>query len=626
VNIGANTYAVIESKSWDINISGPDANKELYVSFEIDLNIGELTLDPSKIYGSISLDRFDDKHIFEYDASNRIIFAKLIATNDSGPFLFSTTRYKYDALGQMISREVKSQGQVLDDSTFIYEQGNPVLEYDDVGRLERASLYAQNLDLLLATDDLDFDGTSQTAETVWVLSDYQGTVTGLYVSADRYKRVSYDDYGRPHNTTSSILDETHLNETHLYHIVRFGYLGMYYDIDTYLYSDGTRPYDSTSGRYLTASGLGSGVNYVYSFANNTPVDRTTAAVSFGRNSSIPSYWSGFDIGTYAAQNAQGIRDAGDYLASSYRRTFNRIADNGGGFFFAFHAEIGAKQINFGASILSIFADPNGFLDGIYERGAEYYRAGGGGINGSFLAFRGTLGLTGIEEAISGVDILTGEALNGDERFDRGMFGVSAALTLAGSPGLFASGRSLLAQAGKIGPKINLVPPSLSTNFSKLSNRVAQTVGKWQNGPSSGRYLDPKSVSDFTLAERLDLQTKYQSLINVLQRGVDVPMPRGAVSWKMMGEITVATGKEVGLIRVGKVRVLRMGTYDGIDLSDATRVIAHTHPSGNLRFSGVLGGADGDIPMFRLYQPKQHSSGLVAPDGTFKRLPIPRDKS
>lgn len=255
---------------------------------------------------------------------------------------------------------------------------------------------------------------------------------------------------------------------------------MYYDIDTYLYSDGIRPYDSTSGRYLTASGLGSGVNYVYSFANNTPVDRTTAAVSFGCNSSIPSSWSGFDIGAYAAQNAHGIRDAGDYLASSYRRMFNRIADNGGGFFFAFHAEIGAKQINFGASIPSIFADPNGFVDGIYERGAEYYRAGGGGINGSVLAVSGTLGLTGIAESILGVDILTGEALNGDERFDLGMIGVSAALTLAGSPGLSASGRSLLMQATKIGPKINLVPQSLATNFSKLTNRVAQTVAKWQN--------------------------------------------------------------------------------------------------------------------------------------------------
>lgn len=255
---------------------------------------------------------------------------------------------------------------------------------------------------------------------------------------------------------------------------------MYYDIEVYLYSDGTRSYDSTSGLYLTASGFGSGVNYVYSFANNTPVDRTTAAVSFGRNSSVPFYWSGFDFGAQASQNAQWIRGTGDYFASKHRNFFHWVSRETGSFDAAFTAEYGAKVINFGAGLLSLLADPRGFLEGIYHHGAEYNRAGGGGINGSILAVSGTLGLTGIAESIWGVDILTAEALYGDERFDRGMYGVSAAMTLAGSPGLSASGRSLLMQAGKMGPKINLVPKSLATNFSKLSNRVAQTVGKRQN--------------------------------------------------------------------------------------------------------------------------------------------------
>ena len=164
---------------------------------------------------------------------------------------------------------------------------------------------------------------------------------------------------------------------------------MYYDIDTYLYSDGTRPYDSTSGRYLTASSLGSGVNYVYSFANNTPVDRTTAAVSFGRNSSVPSYWSGFDFGAQASQNAQWIRDMGDYFASKHRNFFHSVSRETGSFDAAFTAEYGAKVINFGAAVLSILADPRGFLEGIYQHGAEYNRAGGGVVTGritiAFLA-------------------------------------------------------------------------------------------------------------------------------------------------------------------------------------------------------------------------------------------------
>jgi len=142
-------------------------------------------------------------------------------------------------------------------------------------------------------------------------------------------------------------------------------------------------------------------------------------------------------------------------------------------------------------------------------------------------------------------------------------------------------------------------------------------------PSKGRYLDPKSVSDFSLSERLDLRARHQSLINFLERGQDVVMPSGSASSKLLGEITAATGREVGLIRVDGKRILRMGSVDGIDMSDASRVISHTHPSGDLRFSGVLGGVDGDIPMFRLYQPRQLSSGLIAPDGTFTRLSIPR---
>lgn len=102
------------------------------------------------------------------------------------------------------------------------------------------------------------------------------------------------------------------------------------------------------------------------------------------------------------------------------------------------------------------------------------------------------------------------------------------------------------------------------------------------------------------------------------------MQPGTVISQLMGELTVASGREVGLIRIGNQRVLRLGWADGIDLSDAKRVIAHTHPSGDLRFSGQLGGLDGDIPMFRLNQPRQRSSVLIAPDGSAVRLPIPRE--
>jgi hypothetical protein len=295
VKIAENTYAVVEPETWDLTI--PSAQHDFYFQFKLELNVTEIEAS-FRVFGSLSLDRYDVKHVYQYDAKNRIIEARQVATGNIDPATLSTTHYKYDALGQMISRKVELPNNDPKESAYIYQHGNQVLEYDSANRLERASLYAQNLDLLLATDDLDFEsnGSASSAETVWVLSDYQGTVTGLYVSEDRFDRVAYDEYGRPLENTSHALDESILNE-----IVRFGYIGMYYDIDTYLYLDGTRPYDAASGRYFTSSSLASGVNFVYSFAGNTPVDRTTAAVNHNSNSTVPSWGS-----VFAEQFAENI--------------------------------------------------------------------------------------------------------------------------------------------------------------------------------------------------------------------------------------------------------------------------------------------------------------------------------
>jgi hypothetical protein len=95
----------------------------------------------------------------------------------------------------------------------------------------------------------------------------------------------------------------------------------------------------------------------------------------------------------------------------------------------------------------------------------------------------------------------------------------------------------------------------------------------------------------------------------------------------MGELTVATGREVALIRKGNQRYLRLGIVDegghGVRMTDADRVIAHTHVSGELGFSV---GPDSDMGVFTnpsLNLTKQKSSVLIAPDGTAVRLPIPR---
>jgi len=95
--------------------------------------------------------------------------------------------------------------------------------------------------------------------------------------------------------------------------------------------------------------------------------------------------------------------------------------------------------------------------------------------------------------------------------------------------------------------------------------------------------------------------------------------------QLMGELTVATGREVALIRIGNQRFLRLGNSDGVAVIDADRVIAHTHPSGVLKFSV---GRDRDVAVFNnpsLKLSKQKSSVLIAPDDTAVRLPIPRQR-
>jgi hypothetical protein len=208
-------------------------------------------------------------------------------------------------------------------------------------------------------------------------------------------------------------------------------------------------------------------------------------------------------------------------------------------------------------------------------------------------------------------------------------GAAATVTAGAASALTAARLALIAtklrKLGRAGEKLaDLCQPNghLAKKLEQLFSQVKKG-GKVEGGdaPVSGLYGDAKSVSQFTLAERIDLQMKHQGLIRQLQQG-DVHMPSGSMSAKLMGELTTATGREVGLIRVDGRRLLRMGDADSIFMGDAQRVIGHTHPSGVLRFSGEVGGRSGDIPSFMQFQPMQKSSLLIGPDGTAVRQVIP----
>lgn len=63
--------------------------------------------------------------------------------------------------------------------------------------------------------------------------------------------------------------------------------------ETALYHQAGHYYDAAGGRYLSPQSYRSGVNGIYTFANNTPVDRSTGIMNQTLNSVMPSGWSVF---------------------------------------------------------------------------------------------------------------------------------------------------------------------------------------------------------------------------------------------------------------------------------------------------------------------------------------------
>jgi RHS repeat-associated protein len=184
--------------------------------------------------------------------------------------------YAYDALGNRIGLTAYDiNGDKVEDRSFVFENGRVLLEYDKRDRLERERFYAMGSGELLAINDLDYEGTSQTvsnSERIWTLLDYQGSVANLYASSSRFLATSYDPFGRLTRSTDVG------NDVSLRDAVPTGYLGMDFDPETLLYIEGGRPYDPAAGRYLTAGSMAAGTYNIYAFANNTPVDRSVRDV------------------------------------------------------------------------------------------------------------------------------------------------------------------------------------------------------------------------------------------------------------------------------------------------------------------------------------------------------------
>ncbi|MBI4558674.1 MAG: RHS repeat protein [Candidatus Hydrogenedentes bacterium] len=144
-----------------------------------------------------------------------------------------------------------------------------------------------------------------------------------------------------------------------------------------------------------------------------------------------------------------------------------------------------------------------------------------------------------------------------------------------------------------------------------------------------------AMHQFSPLYRSKLYRRQQFIIEELLRAGEegIEVPTGFVTTRMMAEITAATGKEVGLFRVATrdgrfARVLVLGTENSVDfpanVQRVHRLIAHTHPSGQLLFSKAdeigLTGLWQDRQLWRLLSGRQlflmvgPRSILVSPTG------------
>jgi len=151
------------------------------------------------------------------------------------------------------------------------------------------------------------------------------------------------------------------------------------------------------------------------------------------------------------------------------------------------------------------------------------------------------------------------------------------------------------------------------NWGQMAPNAAKGLARGGAGlyrKFGGRSTGLNEADDF-------LNAPDANLVRRLQSGVDVEIPAGTTGIRtLMSDLTLATGNETALLRLSDgTRVLRMGGPTSVSLGrNVKRIVAHTHPSGRLKFSGFDVGA--------MSARGQHSSVIIdARANMGARLPV-----
>jgi RHS repeat-associated protein len=188
--------------------------------------------------------------------------------------------YCYDPNNQLV-RRISSEGNSFLQTVFVHEDGQTVLQFDSTtfgnpttANLSHRYLWGAAVDELLADERVSDLFNAANNETLWALTDHQGSVRDVVDSnADLRIHRRFDGFG-------NFIEQTHYDSTGAivysgqagYVDEAFAFTGRYFDKATALQNNLNRWYDPSVGRWLSEDPIGfdAGDANLYRYVGNSP--------------------------------------------------------------------------------------------------------------------------------------------------------------------------------------------------------------------------------------------------------------------------------------------------------------------------------------------------------------------
>ncbi|MFQ5850525.1 MAG: RHS repeat domain-containing protein [Candidatus Binatia bacterium] len=185
-----------------------------------------------------------DLTVYTYNVENQLVrVEKFTVAGGVTPELVA--KYRYDALGRRIAKEVTQAGTTII-TRYVYDNEDILLELDGTNTVTARYTHGPGIDepLIMARDGQSFFFHIDGLGTVWDLTDATGAIARSY---------TYDSFGQLISQTGTLVNP-------------YTYTAREFDPETDLYYYRSRYYDPRTGRFLHEDPLGliGGVNlYIY---------------------------------------------------------------------------------------------------------------------------------------------------------------------------------------------------------------------------------------------------------------------------------------------------------------------------------------------------------------------------